>query len=143
MAKRPNLKKLLDPTRLEKSSEELAAYLEAEGTIQELLRISPEFLKRLYASGYRLFQKGNYGSAEKTFALLTLFAPSVKEYWMALGATQVASEEYQGALHAYETLSFLDDSDPLPHSFAAFCHFQLKEEKEGRKQLREAQKRRR
>ncbi len=143
MPRRPTLKKLLDPTRLEQSGEELTAYLKEGGTIQELLRLSPQILEHLYASGYRLLQNSNYESAQKTFALLTLFAPGVKEYWMALGASQVASEEYQSALHSYEALSCLDDSDHRPHSFAAYCHFQLKEEKEGRRELREAHKRRR
>ncbi len=126
----PNIVDLLNFADRDNQSAVLARFLQEGGTLQEVLRLSPEALEALYASAHKEFQKKNYIKARQLFALLTLFAPGVEKYWWGLGASHVALKEYRPALDAYAVLSLLAPHHSQPHFFAAFCRKQLGERSE-------------
>lgn len=122
---RPRLSHLLNFSQLDKESNLLKHFLEKGGTLQEILKLPKKKLNALYFSGYQHHQNQEYTKAKPLFALLTLFCPDVPKFWWALGASQVALDEYQEALDTYTILTLLEPDNPQPHFFSAFCHQRL------------------
>lgn len=109
---------------------ELHKYFQGGGTWQELLKMEPEKVERLYAEGNKFYNQEKYEQALGAFSALIQINPYAPHHWIALGATLQAQKEYTDALASYEiALTIKGDHIPTLY-YSAQCAFALEKESE-------------
>ncbi|MCR5413982.1 MAG: SycD/LcrH family type III secretion system chaperone [Kiritimatiellae bacterium] len=96
-------------------------FIASEASLAELKGISHDELEAVYSLGFNYYRTGKYEEAAKLFKFLVLFDHLNAKYWMAIGAVQQVSKDYEGAVASYAYASFLDISNPKPQYHAAEC----------------------
>ncbi len=87
--------------------------------IQEHLMASP-FIETGYSVGKKLITQEHFSQAEAIFSVLVLIAPTVLDFWLALGLAQKGNGAIGEALRSFER-AFEVSSDPLALVFRLEC----------------------
>lgn len=88
-----------------------------------------EDVKQYYDTAYRFFTSGKYQEAEEVFLLLTVLDTMKVDHWFGLGASLQMQKKFKEAVDAYGAAALLDtqEKNPLPHTHAAECLWELNE----------------
>lgn len=121
----------VSPNSSPKEKMEYAAMLQKsieEGRFpsKEEFGITPDMLTGLYASGYRLYNSGNYNDASIIFSILGLMDSKNSDYIFSLGACHHQLKEFKDALNYYMAAFYMDTRNPLPFFHIADCYIQMK-----------------
>jgi type III secretion system low calcium response chaperone LcrH/SycD len=130
------MNKLLDIQNIEKNTEEVMRFFDAGGNFEQLLGMTEAEMTSRYAYAFNLFDRGVYKDALEIFSYLTVLNPMKKKYWLAIAATRVRMEDYEGALKSYAMISLLDPNDPESYYYSAFCYLALQYKGEAVKSLK-------
>lgn len=95
--------------------------------VARLPRLSKPATEELYRRGYAYYENANYKNARHLFTFLTTIEPFIRKHWLGFGATLQMLKDYSEALKAYGYAALLDESDPMPHVYAAECFYELKD----------------
>ncbi|WP_226648335.1 SycD/LcrH family type III secretion system chaperone [Microbulbifer variabilis] len=121
MLRKSEVPSLLD----EISAKDWNNFLEQGGTLADLLDMTPEELKTIYALAYQKYQNCNYQEALPLFQLLCQCNHMESKYLLGLGATRQALSQFELAAEAYSLAAIVDPFDPRPSFHAAECHLAL------------------
>lgn len=89
---------------------------------QQVLSISDETLKKYYSVAFELYQEKKFSDAQDAFTFLTFLNPEYPCFWMGLGSSAQAQQDFEIAIMAYEVLEQLDPEDPPPFANAYQCY---------------------
>ncbi len=132
--KKISLKELLDEKNQE-GANVINEYMNNGGVFQDMFGFTDEMMEARYAKAYDCYHRGDFKDALEGFTYLTMLNPYVKKYWMALGATQVRSSDYDAASVTYSVVAILDANDPTSHFFAAPCYLHMEQRDDAIKSL--------
>lgn len=81
----------------------------------------------LYETAYRFYQGGQYEDAQHVFRLLTCLDVRNPNHWMGLASALKMQKKYSDAVDAFSAAALLEknETNPLPHAYAAECLFAL------------------
>lgn len=97
--------------------------------------------EKIYRTGFKLYDQGQYKEASSLFMKLVLQDPLEECYWRGLAASRQMERKYESALHAWGVVALLARQDALAHFHAAECLFALSDLKDGKKALNLAEER--
>lgn len=122
---------LLTDSQLEKLKDSSLIFnqLVAGKTGAEILGFSEQLMERLYLAAYQLLKQNRLKEAANAFIFLATLSPLHAEYWMDLGVALQKSQDYEGAIDAFEIAAIYNVEHPLPYLYLAKCLFAIHDRK--------------
>ena len=114
--------KALHPT----SADLWLAYLAKGGSMKELRGIDQQQLDAMYKVAFGRYDSGLYNDALLIFRNLCLLDHSEYQYFLGLGVTQVALNQYAQAAATLSHAGKLDKADPRASLAMAGCFVEMK-----------------
>lgn len=114
---------------------------EFEGKIiNDLVKLSPELMEKIFQAGAHYLRIERYEDAAKVFVFLNFLDPGYSACWLSLGIALKMLKRWAQSLSALNIAIKMDPHHPLPHYHAAFCYKELGLNKEAQDELKLAQK---
>jgi len=88
----------------------------------EITGMTPETLEQMYTLALGLYKSRNYKDAKTVFRALCLYNGKDYRFWMGLGGSQQASDEFEDAINSYQYAYIAENmANPIPIYHAALC----------------------
>lgn len=128
------LETLIHELKQKKTEKDVLLFFEEQfakvSDTNELYNFPEEFLQDLTAQAGLFVKDSLFEQALPLLQFLTYLKPHNKTHWLDLGKVKLKLCSYQGALKAFGMAALLDEEDPLPYFFSAYCYDKLKQEKD-------------
>jgi type III secretion system low calcium response chaperone LcrH/SycD len=95
-------------------------------SLQQTYEISNETMSYLYQAAKRLLDKKYYIEAAAAFAFLSLFSPTVCDFWTSLGTASSKLHREEEAILSFSLAALANPNTPWPHLYSADCYKTLK-----------------
>lgn len=122
--RRQSSKGLAIPDRIRKRLEDkkwLRREFAKGKSAQEILDVSDGEIDTFYEAACCFFEKERYEDAAKTYLFLATLNPRVHEFWLGLAMSAQMCGDFEGALAAYEIVSWDLVDLPLPYFYLGNC----------------------
>lgn len=97
------------------------------GSPKDALGLTDAMIEGIYGQAYRLYNTGKYKEAGQIFRLLLMINAAEPKYSLGLAACFHMKKEFENAISAYTTCSFMDPESPIPYYHLADCYIQLED----------------
>jgi type III secretion system low calcium response chaperone LcrH/SycD len=96
-------------------------------SVQDILGFSSDLMQELHSCTRELFEQHLYQEATDAFLFLVTLCPSRFDFWLGLGASTQRTNDYEGAIDAYEMAAICEINNPWPYFYLANCLFAIHE----------------
>lgn len=110
-----------------KNKDKLLKDLASGKTAQEILEFPEQTMAKFYKAAHYLFEHQKFADAANAFLFLVTLNPHNHDYWLGLGMATQRTEDYEGAIDAYEMAAYYDVNNPVPYFYLAKCFFAVHE----------------